>query len=42
MEGSRDDPLVRDEQAIRQMLDDAFFGRHPRRARVVGASAVQA
>jgi maleylacetate reductase len=42
MEGSRDDPLVPDEQAIRQMLDDAFFGRSPRRTGVVRASAVQA
>jgi maleylacetate reductase len=31
MEGSIDDPLVPDEQAVRQMLDDAFFGRTPRR-----------
>jgi maleylacetate reductase len=33
MEGSRDDPLVPDEQAVRQMLDDAFFGRNPRQRR---------
>jgi maleylacetate reductase len=30
MEGSRDDPLVTDEHAVRHMLDDAFFGRDPR------------
>jgi maleylacetate reductase len=30
MEGSREDPLVPDEHAIRQMLDDAFVGRNPR------------
>jgi hypothetical protein len=24
---SRDDPLVQDEETVRQMLDDAFFGR---------------
>jgi alcohol dehydrogenase class IV len=35
MEASRDDPLVPDEQAVRQMLDDAFFGRTPPRYRVV-------
>jgi maleylacetate reductase len=28
---SRDDPLVTDAAAVRQMLDDAFFGRGPRR-----------
>lgn len=38
MEGSRDDPLVPDEQAIRQMLDDAFFGRNPRGRSIAGAA----
>lgn len=27
IEVSRDDPLVQDEETVRQMLDDAFFGR---------------
>jgi maleylacetate reductase len=40
MEGSRDDPLVPDEQAVRQMLDDAFFGRNPRGRSNLGAGAV--
>jgi maleylacetate reductase len=40
MEGSRDDPLVPDERAVRQMLDDAFFGRSPRRVRVIGSASV--
>jgi alcohol dehydrogenase class IV len=31
MEVSRDDPLVPNEAAVRQMLDDAFFGRTPSR-----------
>jgi maleylacetate reductase len=31
MEASGDDPLVTDERAVRQMLDDAFFGRSPSR-----------
>jgi maleylacetate reductase len=31
VEVSRDDPLVTDAAAVRQMLDDAFFGRRPRR-----------
>jgi maleylacetate reductase len=35
MEGSRDDPLVPGEEAVRQMLGDAFFGRTPPRYRVV-------
>jgi maleylacetate reductase len=30
VEGSHDDPLVTDAAAVRQMLDDAFFGRSPR------------
>jgi maleylacetate reductase len=40
MEGSRDDPLVPDEQAVRQMLDDAFFGRKPRGRSTVDAGAM--
>ncbi len=39
MEGSRDDPLVPGEHAVRQMLDDAFFGRTPPRYRVVKCRA---
>jgi len=31
VEASRDDPLVTDVAAVRQMLDDAFFGRSPSR-----------
>ena len=31
VEASRDDPLVTSVAAVRQMLDDAFFGRSPRR-----------
>jgi maleylacetate reductase len=40
VEASRDDPLVTDATAVRQMLDDAFFGRDPRRhaAPAVGAA----
>jgi hypothetical protein len=30
MQASQGDPLVPDEDAIRRMLDDAFFGRAPR------------
>jgi maleylacetate reductase len=30
MEASRDDPLVPNEEAVRQMLEDAYFGRRPR------------
>jgi len=30
MAGSRDDPLVPDINAVRAMLDDAYFGRAPR------------
>lgn len=31
-EATHDDPLVPDEAAVRQMLDDAYFGLRPRRA----------
>jgi maleylacetate reductase len=39
MEASRDDPLVTDATAVRQMLDDAFFGRGPRRHTVPATGA---
>jgi maleylacetate reductase len=40
VEASRDDPLVTDPAAVRQMLDDAYFGRRPHATgiRVVGGS----
>jgi maleylacetate reductase len=41
MEASRDDPLVPNEEAVRQMLDDAFFGRRPRAHADPGGAPVQ-
>jgi len=37
VEASRDDPLVTDIAGVRQMLDDAFFGRNPRHHGGAGA-----
>jgi hypothetical protein len=39
---SGDDPLVTDAGAVREMLDDAFFGRSPRHHRATTKMTVPA